>query len=215
MFERFTADARAVVTAAQHETRRRHDRVIGTQHLLLALLGAPGPVRDVFAAIGIDHERVDAAVEAYQGPRHGAEDLASHADATALAALGIDLDEVRRAVEDTFGAGALTRAALVTPRRRRPRWPRRRRRAGTHPQQRSPAAGHLPFAPRSKKVLELSLREALRLKHNVITAEHIALAILREGEGLACFVLAEAGVDAAGLRGALEEAARARVQPRS
>ena len=51
--------------------------------------------------------------------------------------------------------------------------------------------GHIPFTPRAKKVLELSLREALQLKHNYIGTEHILLGILREGEGLAAHILAD------------------------
>jgi Clp amino terminal domain, pathogenicity island component len=56
-------------------------------------------------------------------------------------------------------------------------------------------SGHIPFSPRAKKVLELSLREALRLRHNYIGSEHILLGLLREGEGVAAKVLAEAGLD--------------------
>src|SRR4029450_13810408 len=51
--------------------------------------------------------------------------------------------------------------------------------------------GHIPFTPRAKKVLELSLREALQLKHNYIGTEHILLGLLREGEGIAAQVLAD------------------------
>ena len=53
------------------------------------------------------------------------------------------------------------------------------------------AGGHIPFTPRAKKVLELSLREALQLKHNYIGTEHILLGLLREGEGRAAQILAE------------------------
>jgi len=55
--------------------------------------------------------------------------------------------------------------------------------------------GHIPFTPRSKKVLELALREALALKHNYIGTEHILLGLLQEGEGLAAQVLVELGAD--------------------
>ena len=51
--------------------------------------------------------------------------------------------------------------------------------------------GHIPFTPRAKKVLELSLREALQLKHNYIGTEHILLGLLREGEGMAAQILAD------------------------
>jgi ATP-dependent Clp protease ATP-binding subunit ClpA len=61
-------------------------------------------------------------------------------------------------------------------------------------------AGHLPFTPRAKKVLELSLREAIAMKSKSIADAHIALGLLREGEGLAAKVLADRGVDPVELR---------------
>src|SRR6188472_2293435 len=62
---------------------------------------------------------------------------------------------------------------------------------GTVGRGKPPAGGHIPFTPRAKKVLELSLREALQLKNNYIGTEHILLGILREGEGLAAQILAD------------------------
>ena len=56
-------------------------------------------------------------------------------------------------------------------------------------------AGHIPFTPRAKKVLELSLREALQLGHNYIGTEHILLGLIREGEGVAAQVLQKLGAD--------------------
>jgi ATP-dependent Clp protease ATP-binding subunit ClpC len=64
----------------------------------------------------------------------------------------------------------------------------------------SPAAGSPPFTPRAKKVLELSLREALQLGHNYIGTEHILLGLVREGEGIAAKVLVSLGADLAGVR---------------
>ena len=58
------------------------------------------------------------------------------------------------------------------------------------------SAGHIPFTPRAKKVLELSLREALALRHHYIGTEHILLGLIREGEGLAAEVLVLHGVGA-------------------
>ena len=55
--------------------------------------------------------------------------------------------------------------------------------------------GHIPFTPRAKKVLELSLREALQLGHNYIGTEHILLGLIREGEGVAAQVLVKLGAD--------------------
>jgi ATP-dependent Clp protease ATP-binding subunit ClpA len=98
-------------------------------------------------------------------------------DAEALTALGIDLDAVRSSVEASFGPGALDR-----------------------PSGSKAAPGHIPFTPRAKKVLELSLREAIAMKSRSIADGHIALGLLREGEGLAMKVLADRGVDTVGLR---------------
>jgi ATP-dependent Clp protease ATP-binding subunit ClpA len=107
-------------------------------------------------------------------------------DAAALTTLGIDLDAVRSSVEATFGPGALDAAGP-----------------------RSGPPGHLPFSPRAKKVLELSLREAIALKQKAIGDGHIALGLLREGEGLAAKVLADLGVDAGALRQELRTALQA------
>ncbi|MCF6743200.1 Clp protease [Blastococcus sp. KM273128] len=97
-------------------------------------------------------------------------------DAGALSSLGIDLDAVRGRVEEAFGPGALD-----APQAGRP-------------------GGHIPFTPRAKKVLELALREAIALKSRTITDGHIALGLIREGEGLAMKVLHDRGVDVPALR---------------
>ena len=68
--------------------------------------------------------------------------------------------------------------------------------------------GHIPFTPRSKKVLELSLREALSLGHNYIGTEHILLALIREADGVAWQILAKIGLDQAELRDAVLAALR-------
>ena len=67
----------------------------------------------------------------------------------------------------------------------------------------SAPSGHIPFTPRAKKVLELSLREALQLSHNYIGTEHILLGLLREGEGVAVQALGNLDVDLAALRQAV------------
>jgi hypothetical protein len=85
--------------------------------------------------------------------------------AQALASLDVALDAVRSQVEEIIGYG------------------------GTAP------SGHIPFTPRAKKVLELSLREALHLGHNYIGTEHILLGLVREGEGVAAQVLVKLGAD--------------------
>jgi ATP-dependent Clp protease ATP-binding subunit ClpC len=73
---------------------------------------------------------------------------------------------------------------------------------GTGP---SEPSGHIPFTPRAKKVLELSLREALALRHNDIGTEHILLGLLREGEGVGAQVIVGAGVDFEVLREVIVE----------
>lgn len=105
--------------------------------------------------------------------------LVGDLDAEALTTLGIDLDAVRERVESAFGPGALDDPA--------------RRHGAT-------AVGHIPFDGRAKKVLELSLREALALKHRHIADGHVALGLLREGQGLAVKVLADRGIDPVELR---------------
>jgi ATP-dependent Clp protease ATP-binding subunit ClpC len=85
--------------------------------------------------------------------------------AKALESLGISLEAVRQQVEEIIGQG-----------------------------QQAPS-GHIPFTPRAKKVLELSLREALQLGHNYIGTEHILLGLIREGEGVAAQVLVKLGAD--------------------
>jgi ATP-dependent Clp protease ATP-binding subunit ClpC len=91
--------------------------------------------------------------------------------AKALGALGISLEAVRAQVQAIVGQG------LRAP------------------------TGHIPFTPRAKKVMELSLREALQLGHSSIDTEHLLLGIFREGEGVAAQVLAGLGADDAQVRG--------------
>lgn len=194
MFERFSEAARDVVVRAQDEARHLDQSPIGTQHLLLAALAdEAGPIAAVLRGYGVDAERVRAEIgKAGAGPAPETDPLpaADSEDAAALRAIGIDLAAVRRAIEENFGPGAL-RVPRTTP-------PKRRgllgRFATGQPRER-PLRGHIPFSPRAKKVLELSLREALRLKHNFIAPEHIVLGILREGQGLAAKILRTAGVD--------------------
>jgi ATP-dependent Clp protease ATP-binding subunit ClpC len=135
MFERFTNRARHAVVLAQDEARLLDHDYIGTEHVLLGLLGEP-------EAIG----------------------------GRVLHQLGIGLEATRADVEAIVGRGGAT------------------------------PSGHIPFTPRAKKVLELSLREALALGHNYIGTEHILLGIVREGEGVAMQVLAQRGATAERIR---------------
>ena len=90
--------------------------------------------------------------------------------ASALEAAGVNNESVRGQVVEIIGRGS------------------------------APPSGHIPFTPRAKKVLELSLREALQLGHNYIGTEHILLGLIREGEGVASKVLVKLGVDLERLR---------------
>ena len=172
MFERFTPDARQVVERAQVEARELHSGRVGTEHLLLALLAQESSTSSaVLARHGLTHRAVADSVRA----RAGSDDL----DAEALTALGIDLDAVRDTVEASFGPGALDAPAP-------------RRRAGF--------GGHIPFSPRAKKAIELSLREAIALQQKTITDGHITLGLLRGADGRAIQVLAGLGADPAAVR---------------
>jgi ATP-dependent Clp protease ATP-binding subunit ClpA len=193
MFERFTHAARDAVVRAQQEARDLDQSPIGTQHTLLALLADPaGPIAVALKDKGVDARYVRAEVIRRVGTRTGppvpspAEMDAE--DAAALKAIGIDLAAVRKAIEENFGPGALRLPREAGPKRRNPL----SRFYG--------GKSHIPFSPRNKKVLELSLREAIRLKHNFIAPEHILLGLLRDGNGLAVQILVEAGVDLGKLR---------------
>jgi ATP-dependent Clp protease ATP-binding subunit ClpA len=191
MFERFTHAARTTVIRAQHEARELGQSPIGTQHVLLALLTDPaGPITRALQDTDVDERYVRAEIirRVTPDPDQSRSIVDADAeDAAALKAIGIDLDAVRRAIEENFGPGAL-RLPRDTPRKRRGLFGRRH------------GGGHTPFSPRAKKVLELSLREAIRLKHNFIAPEHILLGMLREGNGLGVQIVAEAGVDLDRLR---------------
>ncbi|MVU83065.1 hypothetical protein GPX89_38235 [Nocardia sp. ET3-3] len=73
-----------------------------------------------------------------------------------------------------------------------------RQAVGEH--EKRPPTGHIPFTPRSKKVLEMSLREAMRLRHNYIAPEHILLALVAEGEGIAPQILISLGAEPSAIR---------------
>lgn len=194
MFERFTHAARDVVVRARAEAQDLQQSPIGTQHTLLALLAEPDGAVARSPALRdkeVDARYVRAEILRRIGPGPAGPDPLPDADAedrAALKAIGIDLDAVRRAIEENFGPGALH---LPRPPQRERKGLFRKLYGGT---------GHSPFSPRNKKVLELSLREALRLKHNYIAPEHIMLGLLREGHGLGMQILAERGVDVERLR---------------
>lgn len=197
MFERFTKPTRTVVIGAQAHARRLGHRRIGTEHLLLSLTSDGAGAADLLAEAGVTTQRVETAIER----ELAANDQAlSDEDAAALRAIGVDLDEVKAHLGAHFGP-----VPLAPPPEPEKKWFGLRRRYVLRGE---PRGGHIPFSARAKKVLELSLREALRLKHNFIGPEHILLGLLREGAGLGAKVLADAGVDLDELRQRAEATVR-------
>jgi ATP-dependent Clp protease ATP-binding subunit ClpA len=184
MFERFTEDARQVVFEARSLAVARGDDRIGPLHLLSALTtvssGGDSVAARVLAADGVDQAAVSRLLGAGPGSGLGSGLSAgsgrgagsgagsgavpvADGDAEALASIGIDLDEIRRRVERTFGEGALDR---IPPRR-----------AG------SPSLrGRTALTEDAKSTLAQALKEALALHHHYIGTEHLLLGLLRAAE---------------------------------
>jgi ATP-dependent Clp protease ATP-binding subunit ClpA len=172
MFERFTDDARQVVKRAQEEARLLHHGFIGCEHLLLGLSdGQDTPAAAALAALGVQTDELRQRVARFVGP------VASALDAEALAGLGIDLDSVRRAVEASFGPGALDSTSC-----------------------RNPQPRHIPFTPRAKKSLELSLRAAVRRHDREINTGHLLLGVIDQRDNAALQLLKAEGVGSDALR---------------
>ena len=164
MFERFTAPAREVVTAAQHEARALGHDYLGTEHLVLGMLGdEEGLAGGVLRRLGVTHDVVRTDVLTMVGTR-----APRGLDADALATIGIDLDEVRRRVEDAFGPGALERTRAGCP--------------------------DLRFTPKSKRALEEALRAATKRGDGFIGTEHVLLGVLRVRDSVGAAILRERGV---------------------
>jgi len=135
MFERFTEKAIKVIMLAQEEARRLGHNFVGTEQILLGVIGEGTGVA-----------------------------------AKVLKAMGVNLKDARIEVEKIIGRGS----GFV--------------------------AVEIPFTPRAKRVLELSLEEARQLGHNYIGTEHLLLGLIREGEGVAARVLENLGVDLSKVR---------------
>ena len=224
MFERFTGAARRVIVQAQEDARRLGHNYIGCEHLLLAAVAADEPASAVMRDHGVTPERVEAAILRTIGPGQAADPLGG-LDRRALASIGIDLDVVRARIEAAFGPDALTRAHPAARRSRRPAWgkgplaelTRRRRRRRARRNASPPAAtfrqrpayagpapgGHIPFTPRAKKSLQLSLREAEALHDNYIGVQHLTLALLGRKDGTVPVILSALGAPATSLRAAI------------
>ena len=176
MFERFTQAARSSVIRAQSMARVSQAERVEPVHLLAAVTEHPDTVAvRALEALGVSQAQVQDAV-ASATTRPGPVVL-SDDDADALRAIGIDLDEVLRQVDENLGSS---------------------------PTRTVDAGGRSPrFAKASKKVLELALREAIALKHNYIGTEHILLGLLRVERGEVVEVFQELGVTLRDLRVAI------------
>ncbi|HEX2285225.1 MAG TPA: Clp protease N-terminal domain-containing protein [Mycobacterium sp.] len=178
MFERFSRNARVAVVLAQEEARELDSEEIRPEHLLVGVLKSAGrDLSSLLAGYGLTAEAIRGRLESEES----SDDETFDDDAEALRSIGIDLRAVRDSVARTFGADAWDSALRKSGRRRRRR-------------------GHIPFTKPAKKVLELSLREALAHKDNVIGCEHILLGILRGGDAFTIGLITE-HVDVPQLRG--------------
>jgi ATP-dependent Clp protease ATP-binding subunit ClpA len=169
MFEVLREPARRAIELAQAQAREMNHNYIGTEHLLLALtMEDLGPATHVLAMSGITNEalRSQAVQEIGVGDTALTDD-----DAEALAAIGIDLQEVRHRIEKAFGPGALI-----------PSRPCKKGRLG-----------YLAMTRRSKRALELSHREATRMGDDHIGPEHILLALLEDNQALSVELIRRLG----------------------
>jgi ATP-dependent Clp protease ATP-binding subunit ClpA len=189
MFERFTTSARQAVLAARQESIELGQPMLGTEHLLIALTADTGTGGLVLRGAGLTPDRVRSDVRRLVGDPAP---LLDEKDAEALRSVGIDLDAVLARIEASFGKEAL----LAQPSGKRGWFGRRGR------------SSRLAPSSRAKKVLELSLREAIRMQQKEINSGHLLLGLLREGDGLAARILVDAGLDLADLRVRTEAAMR-------
>jgi ATP-dependent Clp protease ATP-binding subunit ClpA len=188
MFERFSRNARVSVVLAQEEAHELNAEEIRPEHLLVGVLQSAGrDLSGLLSGYGLTADIIRGQLEAADSSN----DKSFDDDADALRSIGIDLRAVRDAVARTFGEDAYDNALRKSGRRRRRR-------------------GHIPFTKPAKKVLELSLREALAHKDNWIGCEHILLGIVRGGDKLTLGLITD-HVDTAQLHaaviGLLDEAA--------
>ncbi len=164
MFERFTKPARRIVVLAQEDANRRGDERIGDEHLLLGMLHRDvGVAGVVLKECGISAKAAGLALAAVRRGRRphdvgraGEEEERTpreEADAAALRTIGIDMAEVRRRAEETFGPGALERGQ-------------------------APRGRGIPFSKDAKRVLELALRQAVRMRSGYVGSEHVLLGVL-------------------------------------
>ena len=180
MFERFSRSARVSVVLAQEEARELQSEEIRPEHLLVGVLQSAGrELATLLSGYGLTAETVRGRLESADS----SDDETFEDDAKALRSIGIDLRAVRDSVAQTFGSEAWDSALRRSGRRRRRR-------------------GHLPFTKPAKKVLELSLREALAHKDSTIGCEHVLLGLLRGGDKFTVGLINE-HIETPQLRGAI------------
>jgi ATP-dependent Clp protease ATP-binding subunit ClpA len=175
MFERFGQDARRAVVRAHEEAAAAGQGETGCEHLLLGLLAAPGPAAAAMTAAGLELTALRSRLP--QASR-AEPDALDALDADALASVGIDLDQVRRAADATFGPGALDRARRAQDRR----------------------AGRMRLTADAKKALALALQAAVGLRHRELTGGHLLIGIIDQGRNGALDLLSASAADPAALR---------------
>ena len=196
MFERFDQPATKVIKAAFAEAANLGDDAVCTEHFLLALATSTTVTATLLEDAGAgaaDIRRLLATTHSRRRMRRDQETL--------LATLGVDLPEIRRRAEETFGAEAITRAAwrVRRPRGRRPRWSWISCSKPWSMGCESPLAGQpLAMIPRVKRLLERASREA---DPQVSSPSHLLLALVTGNEP-ACGILTTLGVDLTGLAAA-------------
>ena len=175
MLERFTGPAREAVTEARRHAQEATASEVRPEHLLMALLERDRCLAvQVLERLGAPPGQVRAELDRHR--MHYVDGL-DRDDAEALAAIGIDLDEVVRRIDRNLG-GLRGRA------------------------------GRLRFSRGAKKVLELSLREAVALRHNYIGTEHLLLGLVRGGDRIVLDTLEAHGLERGALRSAVADAVR-------
>ncbi len=200
MFDSLDPAACEIFVRAQHVARELNHHYMGTEHVLLALALAGGPVADLLAERGCGPADIRAEILDYIGEGEGRprpDEL--------LAGLGIDIAEIRRRAEATFGSDAVAEAVLRTRPRRRHLpvihrwWPGCDR--GTPCYSTLLGTGWLGFAPRLKRVLDDARTTAAPAQ---VSPRDLLVAILDEGGGVACRILARRHVDLPELLAALQ-----------
>ncbi|HET8616327.1 MAG TPA: Clp protease N-terminal domain-containing protein [Actinomycetales bacterium] len=179
MFERFTKRARVIVVLAQEVARDAGAQRITPAHLLASLIQDEGSrAVQVLCDLGASPDRLSEVLGRRRPTMAGLDE----SEVEALRSIGIDAAEVVRRVEAELGA----------PLRDAGRW----------------TSGHIPFDKGAKKVLELSLREAIALGAKEIGSEHVLLGLVRDAEGPVAEAFSDAGITLGAARAAVAEATR-------